>query len=216
MGRIFVKVAGLLLGMLLIVTGLAKVADLGEFASGIIREFGIPRGLGVACASTIVAVELFCGAGFYFRRTRRLSGTVAALLFFLFVILSISKIVEGREFQCDCFGVLAFRLPLVSHLLLDVVLAFVAVLVAWQPTSAPLRHPSPRRIPVAFLVPLLLSALIFVWTLLSASRSPGETSAPEEKRVDLDIAFPVKPAIARRGTLVKGISSSGVLRPART
>ncbi len=71
MGRILVKIAGLLLGMLLIVTGLAKAADIREFASGILREVPMLPELGTACAFVIVTAEIVAGAGFYFRRFRR-------------------------------------------------------------------------------------------------------------------------------------------------
>jgi RND family efflux transporter MFP subunit len=215
MGRVLVKIAGLLLGMLLIATGLAKAAAIGEFALGIVREIPVSRELGMVCAVAIVATEIFCGAGFYFRRTRRSSGAVAALLFFLFIILIVRKLLAGSEFQCDCFGVMAVRLPLVYHLILDVALTIVALLVAWRPTNAVCRYVPPRRLPVAFILPMLLCGLFLLWAILSAVRSPAAPSALEEKKMELDIAFPVKVNTARHGTLVKGITSSGLLRPVR-
>ncbi len=215
MGRILLKISGLLLGLFLMITGLAKAAAFGEFSSGIVREFPMAPGFGSVCAFMIVSAEVLSGAGFYFRRTRRLSAMVAALLFVFFIILAFRKIIEGSEFQCDCFGILGVEIPLIYHFFLDVALAVIALFVAWQPTSAPLDHTASRRVPLAFLIPLVLCALILVWELLSSFRSPAATSAPEEKKVELDIAFPVKVNRAHRGTLVKSITSSGLLRSAR-
>jgi RND family efflux transporter MFP subunit len=215
MGRTLVKIAGLLLGMLLIITGLAKVATFGEFAAGIVREVPVPSGFGGISALVIVASEVLAGAGFYFHRVRRLSAVVAALLFFLFTILTLHKIAVGAEFQCDCFGILGLQLSLVSHFLLDAGLTSVAVLVAFMPAHQPLRISSARRLPVGLLLPLLLLVIVLAWALFSAFRPPTTVNAPEEKRTKLDIAFPVKCRPALRGTLVKGISTSGLLRPLR-
>lgn len=215
MGRTVIKIAGLLLGLLLFITGIAKAIAFGEFAAGIVREVPIPPRFGTLCAVAIVATETSSGAGLYFRRTRRLSGVVATLLFLLFSILIAGKIVNGADLQCDCFGVLAVRLPLLHHLLLDLTLGVIALLVAGQPHGSPVGYCPPRRVPIAFLVPLLLGLLFLIWGLFSAFRSPSVAAAPPEKMAELDIAFPVKAGRAMRGTLVKGISSSGLLRPAR-
>ncbi|RPH37939.1 efflux RND transporter periplasmic adaptor subunit, partial [bacterium] len=72
-----------------------------------------------------------------------------------------------------------------------------------------------RRLPLAFLIVPVSCGLFLTWALLSAFRPPAAASAPEEKKIDLDIAFPVKPAVVCRGRLVKGVTSSGLLRPAR-
>jgi RND family efflux transporter MFP subunit len=216
MGRILIKIAGLLLGMLLIITGLAKAADIGEFASGILQEVPMLPALGTACAFMIVTTEIGAGAGLYFRRFRRMSGAVAAMLFLVFTILIARKIVEGTDFQCECFGILELQLPLTYHLLLNIALTFVALLVAWRPTGGSSDSYSSRRLPLTFLVPVLMGASLLVWLILSAFRSPASSSDPEEKKVEMDVAFPVKISKAYRGTLVKGITSSGLLRPERT
>ncbi len=144
MGRTVIKIAGLLLGLLLFVAGITEAIAFGEFAAGVVREFPMPREISTSCALAIVAAEILSGAGLYFRRTRRLSGAVAAILFVLFSILVAGKILGGSDFQCDGFGILALRLPPAHHLLLDLSLAVVSLMVAWH-TSARPQYSWPRR-----------------------------------------------------------------------
>ncbi len=63
---------------------------------------------------------------------------------------------------------------------------------------------------------MLIGASLLVWVDSLCVPVSARPSDPEEKKVELDIAFPVKISTAHRGTLVKGITSSGLLRPERT
>ncbi len=225
MGGIIIKIAGLLLGLLFVITGLSKAAAFEEFSWTILREFPMSRELGTICAFLVIVAEVVSGAGLFLRRMRRPSAAMAAVLLFIFLSIAFRKVVQGSEFQCECFGVLALRLPLFYHLFLDLALACIAILVAWRPTSVVpatdegrtvlFQHSASWRRSFVFLVPLAFCALFLVWALFSAFRSPAAVPPPEEKKVQLDIAFPVKPAAVRRATLIKGVSSSGLLRPVR-
>lgn len=213
MGHTLIKIAGLLLGVLFILTGFAKIVIFGEFSSGIAREIALPRELAMISAFLVIVAELLSGAGLFIRRFRRVSAAVAAFLLSLFVLLTFRRILDGSEFECDCFGILRIQLPLIYHLLLDLVLAGVALLVVWRPHNG-VQHSTSPRTRRAFLVSLALCTLGLSWALFSSFDSPAG-AIPEEKRVELDVAFPVRVCTARRTTLVKGVATSGLLRPVR-
>jgi RND family efflux transporter MFP subunit len=219
MGRTLIKIAGLLLGVLLIIAAASKITAVREFASVIVQEIPMSREAGTISAVAITTLEFFSGVGFFFRRTRRPSAAIAAFLFLLFVMVIFHRITEGGEFPCNCFGVLGLQAPLVFHLLVDVALMTVAVLVFWRPTvtmaTTRPHNLSSTRFPVTLLIVPATCALFLLWALLSTSRSPATASAPEEKKVRFDIAFPVKVSRVSRATLVKGVFTSGLLRPAR-
>jgi len=213
MGHRLIKISGLLLGVLLFVTGLAKTVTFGEFSSGIAREIPLPRELGMISAFLVIVAELLSGAGLFIRRFRRLSAAIAAFLLCIFVLLTFRRILDGSEFECECFGILRIQLPLIYHLGLGLVLAGVALLVVWRPHNG-VTHSTSQQSRRALLVWLALCALGLLWALFSSFDSPAG-AIPEEKKVELDVAFPVRVSTARRATLVKGVATSGLLRPVR-
>ena len=210
MGRRLVNIGGLFLSLLLIIAALSKAAGLGEFAGGIVREFRFSANAGLVSAVAIVAGELFAGAGFFFRRTRKISAAVAALLFLLFLAVTLHKVNEGSEFECDCFGILRLQMPLLLHVLLDASLMVIALLVMRQ--TARSNRSLPQRFPLPILLLASASVILLTWSMLP---DPKTEPVPEERKAQLDIAFPVRVSIARRTTLVKGILTSGLSRPAR-
>ena len=144
-----------------------------------------------------------------------MSGAIAALLFLVFTTLIVRKIIEGSEFQCDCFGVsgCSFR---------------SSIIFCWisRSPSLPCSLPGGQQVVRHIHIPLVGCPWRFScrcslgppflcgsFSLRFGLRPPAPI--PEEKKVEMDIAFPVKISKAHRGTLVKGITSSGLLRPER-
>jgi RND family efflux transporter MFP subunit len=218
MRRLLTNIAWLLPGLVLIIAGLSKVSTIGDFGAAIADEVPMPREGGTASAVVIVAAELLSGVGFFFRRTRRISAALSALLFLLFVSVILRKIIGGGEFQCACFGILGLQLPLVPHLVLDVglmILALVVILSGVPDHGFHVRKSFSRRFQTPFRIAMAACVLLVTWAFLPAFHHPAAVAPPEEKQVQLDIAFPVRVTAVRRSTLIKGIRASGLLRPVR-
>ena len=116
------NVLGKFLGGLFVIAGVAKLPMFAEFSRTVaaishINELG-------ACilAGVVVAVEILGGVALLLQYKRFIVATMFCFIVAVFLFVLSAAIVQGREIQCNCFGILGVALSNRMELALDLVL----------------------------------------------------------------------------------------------
>ena len=99
-----VKIIRIILGVILSVSGIAKIIDPGK-AVNLIMEFRIIPGFMAAIIITLLpSIEIATGIFLCTEKYKRLTNCSAVILFTGFLIISIYGTIIGLNSDCGCFG----------------------------------------------------------------------------------------------------------------
>lgn len=103
-GAAITLVARLLVGSVLLWTGLAKLMTPVDVVRDNVRNYGLPEGLAHLVARGLPATETILGLALILGAFMPWPATAAAILLTLFAIAMAWNIVQGKRFACGCFG----------------------------------------------------------------------------------------------------------------
>lgn len=150
----YVRHLNTVLGLMFLAAGLGKVflfVPFAEMIADILQVQGIVPG---AVAGFIVFTELSAGVALVARYKTVLAGLLLFLMMCVFIWILSVAIMQGREIQCHCFGILNLRLSNRWEMILDLsLLNLLAVAVVF---SARLKPDQPQRNPVFSAVFIIL------------------------------------------------------------
>jgi uncharacterized membrane protein YphA (DoxX/SURF4 family) len=173
-------VARVLVGVVLVVAGFAKVRAAKDFASAT-RQFRILPGPLVSPVSRVLpVVELGAGLGILSGAAPAFFGWLAVGLFLLFTLAIIVVLARGDLLRCSCFGALAGERLTWLSVARNVVLTSAAVAIAW---SAPRSSSDVASIPVPAiddLVPAVLTTVAVVFMYVASIRALGLEATPSD------------------------------------
>lgn len=118
MGRIL----RLLIGSIFILSGIGKMPEPTTFASTIARILPVGATWSLLGASGIVFAEMLVGSLLLAGIGQRVATTTGVLLVLMFLSVLGSALAAGREFVCNCFGVLGLQLPTAAEFGFDLFL----------------------------------------------------------------------------------------------
>jgi peroxiredoxin len=95
--------ARLILAAILLVSGLAKLADRSGSQQAV-RDFGVPKGLAGLVAAVLPFIELVIAIALLPARTAQWAGLAVAVLMGLFTVAIAINLIRGRKPDCHCFG----------------------------------------------------------------------------------------------------------------
>ncbi len=134
----FVRYLTTILGFLFLVAGLGKVflfIPFAEMIADVLHVQGIVPG---ALAGFIVLTQLSAGAAFLGRFKTVIAGSLLFLMMCVFIWILSVAIMQGREIQCHCFGILNLRLSNRWEMILDLsLLNLLAVVVIFSARRKP-------------------------------------------------------------------------------
>lgn len=123
-------------GLLFLVTGVAKAAKASDFVL-VVRNFGIlpsalatPFGFGLPYVEIALAVSLLTGFLLSF------SIPITIVLLLLFSLSQIKVLFQARDVSCGCFGTLSDR-PITWRNIRNNGVLILALIIIWQCTAAP-------------------------------------------------------------------------------
>jgi len=139
--RALYHLACIVVGLILVSSGVLKLFDLEPTVEKIQRMTDIPHLLSLALSVVLVVVETGCGAFLLMRRRVDLAGLVAASLFCLFVLVVATDLLKRETVVCGCLGPLNLPMTAETHLLLNIVLFAMVLPCSFyaQPRSSPMK-----------------------------------------------------------------------------
>ena len=116
-----------LLGLIFILSVVAKLAGADNFELYIFSLGAFPLGASFILARLVIALELFLGVWLMLNTHPKMSVKLAAVLLAGFSVFLVGMILKGSKDNCHCFGDLVDFTPFQS-LIKNTVLAFIALL----------------------------------------------------------------------------------------
>ena len=128
---ILLLVARLLLAVVFVVAGLAKIADL-RGSQKAVEGFGVPSFLATPLGTILPFAELAVAIALIPTAWAFYGAIGAAVLLLVFIIGIGANLSVGRQPDCHCFGQLHSEPVGASTLIRNVILAIIAGFVIWQ------------------------------------------------------------------------------------
>jgi putative oxidoreductase len=129
------------LAAVFLLAGLDKIAHYSGFVNALRDYQLVIRGAAPWLASPLIALELMIGVGLLVQAWRRVAALTAVVTLVLFTLaLTVNYIYGGRGI-CGCWFTLTLARGNTQHIALNVVLAALAVLIAYDRNS---RRPARR------------------------------------------------------------------------
>lgn len=128
---ILLLVARLLLAVVFVVSGLAKIADL-KGSQKAVKGFGVPSFLATPLGTILPFAELAVAIALIPTASALYGAIGAAFLLVVFIVGIGANLSVGRQPDCHCFGQLHSEPIGASTLIRNVILALVAGFVIWQ------------------------------------------------------------------------------------
>jgi peroxiredoxin len=125
-------IARLLLAVVFVVAGLAKLADWADSRASM-ADFGVPAFLARPMALLIPVLELACGVALLSVTSARWGASGALAMLLLFIAAIAINLVRGRRPDCRCFGQLHSSPIGWTTIVRNAALAGLAAAVLWQP-----------------------------------------------------------------------------------
>jgi uncharacterized membrane protein YphA (DoxX/SURF4 family) len=158
------SISRVLLGLVFLAAGVAKVADLGFFTYELMKlPLGLPNPVLFALAQAFTVVEITLGVGLLLNLVPRFSLPLSLALLFMFVGIALWAQFGHLTNSCGCFGSILRRSP-VETLIEDTVFIMLGML-AWGFTvkGAPVTRLRVAILGVGFLAALSLPYVIPKW-----------------------------------------------------
>ncbi|MGB9774698.1 MAG: DoxX family protein [Bacteroidota bacterium] len=118
------------LGVLFLVTGIAKVLEGDAFSQVIAGVTYLSPAVAKVLAIIVVAIEVICGTALILRYKIRFAAVTLCMLVGIFIWILSTLVFENRNLACNCFGVLDIRLSNHAELMLDLILFNMLAVVA--------------------------------------------------------------------------------------
>jgi uncharacterized membrane protein YphA (DoxX/SURF4 family) len=99
-----VRLAGIVIGAVFVVAGLAKIGDPATFAAQVHNFRLTPIVLENLVAVILPWVELVAGTALIVGMRRRAAACICAALMILFTVAVAQAAARGLDFECGCFG----------------------------------------------------------------------------------------------------------------
>jgi peroxiredoxin/uncharacterized membrane protein YphA (DoxX/SURF4 family) len=128
---IFALAARLVLAAILVVSGLAKLADRSGSQQAV-NDFGVPKWLAGWVAAILPFLELAIAIALLPAKTAQWAGLAVALLMGLFTVAIAINLLRGRKPDCHCFGQLTAEPIGWSTAGRNLVLAALGMFVFWE------------------------------------------------------------------------------------
>lgn len=100
---VHVKLIASAVGLLFLVAGLSKILDPISFMEFLSRSHGLPLSVKAFLVSFVPGMEIALGISLSVGFAPRESTFLAALLFGIFLVVSIHNVYTGHLSQCSCF-----------------------------------------------------------------------------------------------------------------
>jgi hypothetical protein len=172
-----VRALSIILGLLFLVAGLAKVFVVDAFALTVAAIAHITASAGFILAAAVICMEAVGAIALISNYRVRMVSLAFCIVVGVFIWILSTAILQGKEIDCNCFGVLGIALSNRYELLLDVVLfnAFgvLAFLSPGKTASVQSNPGSPMRVStIILLVVVVVLEGLLVLPLL-ANRGNG-------------------------------------------
>lgn len=99
-----IRTAQVLIGVVFLIAGLAKIGDLGSFASQIHNFRMLPVWSENLLAMTLPWIEVVAAMCLILGQRARAGGALAAVLMFVFIVAVAQAAIRGLDIECGCFG----------------------------------------------------------------------------------------------------------------
>lgn len=126
----FARTILMLLGIFFVITGVAKIFVFNSFAATISTIIFTSPSFSRFIAGFIVFVEIIGGAFLVLQLKLRLVAILVCLMLCAYIWVLYSSVMQGREIECNCFGILNISIPNLLELALDFFLFDVIALMA--------------------------------------------------------------------------------------
>ena len=100
----FVRVAGIAIGLVFVIAGLAKIGDTGAFAAQVHNFRLTPIVFENLVAMILPWVELVAGTALILGARSRAAAWICAAMMIVFTIAIGQAAARGLDFECGCFG----------------------------------------------------------------------------------------------------------------
>jgi hypothetical protein len=118
------------LGMFFIIAGIGKIFSFGAFASTVSEITYLAQSTSTVLAVAVIAIEILGGVGLFLRYKTTLLSILFCILIALFLWVLSMAIIQGKEIECQCFGILNIGLSNRAALIVDLVLFNLFALLA--------------------------------------------------------------------------------------
>jgi len=110
----------IVLGLVFLVAGAAKIPMFDQFAGTVASITHVSFGPARIIALIVLAIEVLGGIALFFRFKVTIVSMLFCALVGIFLWVLSSAIVQGREIDCSCFGILNISLSNRAELILDI------------------------------------------------------------------------------------------------
>jgi len=100
----FVRIAGIAIGLVFVIAGLAKIGDTETFAAQVHNFRLTPIVLENLVAMVLPWIELVAGTALILGTRSRAAAWICAVLMVVFTIAVGQAAARGLDFECGCFG----------------------------------------------------------------------------------------------------------------
>lgn len=150
----------LFVGAILLMSGIIKAMDIGEFVVTVHKYALVPRRLERPAALAITAAELGAAILLLTGEGARFGAAIAGALFVLFVAAVVRNIVKKVDIECGCFGLLWRETTGWPTVMRDVVLLAAAIVVLVAGAGVSLRDAASEPDGVIDVLPIVLVAIV--------------------------------------------------------
>lgn len=183
-----VLVLQIAVALVLLIAAWAKLGAAGAFAASLVGS-GVPGGLSIAVARTVIVLELATGAALIIAvaapELRTSAAVTAALLSLGFFGFAAIAIAQGRRGPCFCFGRDDRATVGWATATRAVFMAAASVIVAASPTSPLSANAYPPLSTIGAGLGVLLVMLDLIWGAFEIWRTPVLLQVPTTRRISL-------------------------------
>ena len=162
----FAFACALLVGAILLMSGLLKFLDLPDFTDTVRKYALVPRGTAPAVALAVPLLEVLAAAPLLSGVAANAGGGLAAGLFAVFIVAVSINIRRGINLDCGCFGILWREKTGWPTVIRDGILLAAALVAALAGPGVALQDAVSDREDFADTLPILLVAAVLAGALL--------------------------------------------------
>ncbi len=173
--RRVVTFLSVVLGLVFLVAGAAKIPMFDQFAGTVASITYVSFELARIIALIVLAVELLGGLALLFRYKVMFVSVLFCALVGIFLWVLSSALVQGKEIDCHCFGILSIGLSNRAELILDLVIFNLFALLALLTSTKQRGSSANQKVWWAVTALVVIYLQYSLVTLLSENRDSRQT-----------------------------------------
>lgn len=145
-----------LMGILFLLTGISKILEFNIFINSMFQVLPLSYNFVISLGSIIILVELFSAILCFIKRYQLAGLIIIRNLTVLFILFLSTVYFYIPNYECNCFGILGVKLPLLWQICFDIVILIITIVLS---TSLRQKKENPINFKVTYLILIAIFSL---------------------------------------------------------